>query len=148
MSAERTTSAVRIPRECLALRVKMVNRVITKIYDDALRPLGIRVTQAAMLAFALERGVLRQSELCAELQLDDSTMSRNLERLCSQGWLEPVTESSDARQHPYRLTRKGAALLERVMPRWEAAQQRARQLLGADGVSAVRAFASAHGLHG
>src|SRR5215831_2892484 len=93
--------AAEVLRTCIATRLRMADRVITRVYDDALRPLGLTVTQMSMLVVAEDRGLIRQSEVGAELQLDDSTLSRNLERMRANGWLEEVP-GEDSRVHSYR----------------------------------------------
>jgi DNA-binding MarR family transcriptional regulator len=133
-----------ILRDCIVTRLRMANRVITKVYDDALRPFGLRVTQVAMLVVAEERGLIHQSQVGAELQLDDSTLSRNLERMRANGWLEEVS-GDDARVHSYRLTAAGRALLEKVIPAWRVAQNEAKRLLGDAGVQALCRFAREQG---
>jgi DNA-binding MarR family transcriptional regulator len=131
-------------RDCIATRLRMANRVITKVYDDALRPLGLKVTQMAMLVVAEGSGLIRQTEVGAELRLDDSTLSRNLELMRAKGWLEEVAEG-DARVHSYRLTAAGRALLDKAIPAWRIAQKKAKRLLGDAGVEALRRFASEQG---
>jgi DNA-binding MarR family transcriptional regulator len=137
-------AAAEVIRACVATRLRMADRVITKVYDDALRPLGLKVTQMSMLVVAEDRGLIRQSEVGAELQLDDSTLSRNLERMRANGWLEEVA-ADDARVHSYRLTEAGRALLDRAIPAWRKAQTEAEPLLGDDGVQALRRFARERG---
>jgi DNA-binding MarR family transcriptional regulator len=139
--------AAEVIRDCIATRLRMANRVITKVYDDALRPFGLKVTQLSMLVVAQDRGLIRQSEVGAELQLDDSTLSRNLERMRTNGWLEEVP-ADDARVHSYRLTQAGRTLLDRAIPAWRSAQAEARRLLGDAGVQALRRFAQEHGFRG
>jgi DNA-binding MarR family transcriptional regulator len=139
--------AAEVLRDCIATRLRLADRVITKVYDDALRPLGLRVTQLSMLVVAEDRGRIRQSEIGAELQLDDSTLSRNLERMRANGWLEEV-RGDDARVHSYRLTEAGRALLNRALPAWRSGQKKARRLLGAAGVQALRQFAREQGFGG
>ena len=139
--------AAEVVRDCIATRLRMANRVITKVYDDALRPLGLKVTQMAMLVVAEDNGLIRQAEVGAELRLDDSTLSRNLERMRANGWLEDVREG-DARVHSYRLTQAGRALLEQAIPAWRGAQAEARRLLGDAAVQALRRFAREHGFGG
>ncbi len=134
-----------VRESCIALRMRLANRVITKIYDDALRPFGVRIPQMALLALAEERGLLRQSEICSELKLDDSTLSRNLERMKSNGWLVEVA-GEDAREHPYQLTVSGRNVLLQALPAWQAAQQQAGELLGKQGVETLRRFAAKQGL--
>jgi DNA-binding MarR family transcriptional regulator len=139
--------AAEVIRTCIATRLRMADRVITRVYDQALRPLGLKVTQLSMLVVAEDRGLIRQSEVGAELQLDDSTLSRNLERMRANGWLEEVP-ADDARVHSYRLTDAGRALLARAIPAWRKAQAQARRLLGDAGVQALWGFAREQGFGG
>jgi DNA-binding MarR family transcriptional regulator len=139
--------AAEIIHNCIATRLRMADRVITKVYDDALRQLRLTVTQMSMLAVAEDRGVIRQSEVGTELRLDDSTLSRNLERMRANGWLEEVP-SEDARVHSYRLTPPGRSLLDRAIPAWRRAQDEAQRLLGDAGVQALRRFALEQGFGG
>src|SRR5262249_7990736 len=124
--------------------LRMASRVITKVYDDALRRLGLTVTQLSMLVVAQDRGLIRQSEVGAELQLDDSTLSRNLERMRANGWLEGGP-ADDAGVHSCRRTGAGRDLLGRAIPAWRQAQAEARRLLGDAGVRALRRFAREQG---
>jgi DNA-binding MarR family transcriptional regulator len=139
--------AAEVLRDCIATRLRMANRVITRVYDGALRPLGLTVTQMAMLVVAEDRELIRQSEVGAELQLDDSTLSRNLERMRANGWLEEVS-GDDARVHSYQLTEAGRALLEQAVPAWRGAQEEARRQLGDAGVQSLRRFSRQHGFGG
>jgi DNA-binding MarR family transcriptional regulator len=139
--------AAEVIRNCIATRLRMADRVITKVYDDALRPLGLKVTQMSMLVAAEDRGLIRQSEVGTQLRLDDSTLSRNLERMRANGWLEEVAED-DARVHSFRLTDAGRALLRKAIPAWRGAQSEAKRLLGDAGVQALRRFAKEQGFAG
>ena len=136
--------AAEVIRDCIATRLRMANRVITKVYDGALRPFGLKVTQMSMLVVAEDRGLIRQSEVGAALQLDNSTLSRNLELMRENGWLEEVS-ANDARIHSYRLTEAGRALLNKTIPAWRNAQGAAKRLLGDAGVQALRRFAREQG---
>ena len=136
--------AAEVFRDCVATRLRMANRVITKVYDDALRPCGLRISQMAMLVVAEDRGFIRQSEVGAELQMDDSTLSRNLELMRAKGWLEEVS-ADDSRVHSYRLTEAGRILLDKAIPAWRNAQGDAKRLLGDAGVQALQRFAREQG---
>ena len=125
-----------IARECLAVRLRMLNRVITNIYDDALRPLGMKTSQLNILVAAKRAGLARPAEICQLLQLDTSTLSRNVERMMARGWLEVVADE-DGRAQPFRLTAKGKQLLQRAEPAWEQAQRKATELLGGDAISVI-----------
>ena len=119
---------------CIAVRLRLLNRVVTNVYDDALRPLGLKVSQLNILVVTGKLGLARPAAVCELLQLDTSTLSRNVERMRAKGWLESVP-GEDARTQPFRLTVKGKRLLKRAVPAWEEAQHKAGKLLGQDGVT-------------
>ena len=125
-----------IAQECLAVRMRMLNRVVTNIYDEALRPLGVKTSQLNILVVAARLGLARPAEVCQRLQLDTSTLSRNVERMKAKGWLEVVADD-DGRAQPFRLTAKGRKLLDRAKPAWERAQKKTKKILGADTISAL-----------
>ena len=122
-----------IAGQCIVVRMRILNRVVTKIYDDALRPLGAKVSQMNILVAAGRMGLARPADVCDLLHLDVSTLSRNVERMKARGWLEVVPES-DGRAQPFRLTGKGRKLLEKAVPAWRKAQAEATDLLGDDAV--------------
>jgi DNA-binding MarR family transcriptional regulator len=123
-----------IAKSCIAVRMRLLNRVITNIYDDALRPLNLKVSQFNILIVTAKLGIARPGRVCEILQLDTSTLSRNVERMRAHGWLEVVPER-DARAQPFRLTTQGKRLIDRAVPAWEAAQRRSAELLGDEGVA-------------
>jgi DNA-binding MarR family transcriptional regulator len=118
-----------IAGECIAVRMRMLNRDVTNLYDDVLRPLGLKVSQMNILVAAANMGTARPTEVCERLHLDVSTLSRNVERMKARGWLEVVPDE-DGRAQPFRLTAEGNKLLERAIPAWNKAQLRAKTLLG------------------
>ena len=119
----------RVAGECVAVRLRMLNRVITNIYDDALRSLDLKVSQMNILVAAAKMGTARPVEVCEYLHLDVSTLSRNVERMRARGWLEVVPDE-DGRSQPFRLTPRGRKLLEKAVPAWSAAQQQVKKILG------------------
>ena len=125
-----------IARECLAARLRMLNRVVTNIYDDALRPLGVKASQLNILVVTAKLGLARPADVCQRLQLNTSTLSRNVERMRSRAWLEVVADD-DGRAQPFQLTAEGRRLLERAMPAWKRAQEKVKKLIGADAVASI-----------
>ena len=119
----------KIAGECVAVRLRMLNRVITNIYDDALRPLDLKVSQMNILVAAAKMGTVRPAEVCEYLHLDVSTLSRNVERMKARGWLEVVPDE-DGRSQPFQLTPQGRKLLEKAVPAWSEAQQQVTKVLG------------------
>ena len=131
-------------KECIAMRVRRLNRVVTKIYDDALRPLGLRTAQQTILAAISLMQTATPSDLEHRLSLEKSTVSRNVERMQRRGWVEFVP-SNDGRSHSLKLTAKGAKLLRESTVLWHVAQKRVASLLGKEGVTALSRILSTFG---
>ena len=87
-----------------------------------------------ILIVTAKLGLARPAQVCDILQLDASTLSRNVKPLQAHGWLEVVPEE-DARAQPFRLTHQGKRLIEKAVPAWEEAQRRATELLGEEGIA-------------
>src|SRR6478752_6870435 len=85
-----TAGVERIATSCIAGRLRLLNRVVTNLYDDALRPLGVRLSQGNVLAVTAQLGVARPAQVCEFLELDASTLSRTVDRMVANGWLEIV----------------------------------------------------------
>jgi len=130
--------------DCLAVRVRLIGRAVTSLYDGALGGHGLTIAQVNLLAALGKVGPCPPARLGEVLQLERSTVSRNVNLLLNHGWVEAV--SSDAKGvREVVLTAAGRAKVEAVMPAWREAQRRADELLGATGVVAIREIASAMG---
>jgi DNA-binding MarR family transcriptional regulator len=130
MGAEHLHTKIdKVATECVAVRLRMLNRIITNIYDDALRSLDLKVSQMNILVAAAKLGAARPTDVCEHLHLDVSTLSRNVERMKARGWLEVVPDE-DGRSQPFRLTPQGRKLLEKAIPAWSEAQQQVKKVLG------------------
>ena len=146
MDNQKNTLAIdTIVKTCIAVRLRLLNRVVTNFYDDALRPLGLKVSQLNILVVTAKLRLAQPAKVCDILHLDTSTLSRNVERMRAKGWLE-VVPGEDARTQPFRLTSQGKRLLERAAPAWEKGQQQAGELLGDDGLTMLTKTASKLGM--
>lgn len=131
-SKKQTVTTETIAHECIAVRLRMINRVVTNIYDDALRPLGLKVSQMNILVATDRMKIAKPAEMCERLHLDVSTLSRNVERMKARGWLEVIPDD-DGRAQPFQLTTAGKKLLRKAVAVWTLAQEQAKELLG-DGI--------------
>jgi DNA-binding MarR family transcriptional regulator len=129
-----------LARECLGVRLRMIHRAVNGIYDNALRPHGLRAGQMTILIGVAYAGSIKPGRLCRVMRMEKSTLSRDVEVLARKGWLavEPDTEK---RGQTLRLSSSGATLLKTVVPAWEQAQREVAELLGEAGVEAVHATA-------
>ncbi|HEX3790312.1 MAG TPA: MarR family winged helix-turn-helix transcriptional regulator [Pseudonocardiaceae bacterium] len=139
-----TSSVDEIVGDCVAVRTRLISRALTSLYDGALGGHGVTIAQLNLLAALGKAGPCPPSTLGDVLQLERSTVSRNLNLLLNHGWIEAV--SSDAKGiREVALTGAGRAKIESVMPAWRQAQRQATELLGTTGVLAVREIASGMG---
>ena len=102
--AEQTNGA------CLATRVRQLSRIITRVYDDAMRPLGITASQYTLLAQLAARDGITAVEIGHELDIEKSTLSRNLKRLLALGMII-MDPPAGRRGRGLHLTPKGQAIL-------------------------------------
>jgi DNA-binding MarR family transcriptional regulator len=123
--------------ECIVMRARLVARVVTSLYDEALRPFGIQASQLNLLVAVAQAGPIRRSDLAKAFHLDSSTLTRNLRVMETNGWIEEVSAGSDGRGFPVRISKKGEAAIAKVAPAWRSAQRRAAELLGADAGAAL-----------
>ncbi len=123
-------------QECIADKVRLLNRVITNMYDDALRPLGITTSQMNIMVVVAKYGEASPKQVGEWLHMEKSTISRNVDRMQKQGWLE-VSSGESGRSHQFKLSGKGAVILKKGLPLWEQAQWKAKDLLGNSGVREV-----------
>jgi DNA-binding MarR family transcriptional regulator len=114
---------------CLCHRTRMAARAVTRAYDEALRPTGLRATQAAVLAGVGARGAQSIKALADLLAMDRSTLTRNLRPLDEQG-LVALGPEQRHRRRTLHLTARGEAALRETLPLWEAAQADAKRELG------------------
>lgn len=138
MSAPRITpaAATELNQACIADKFKLINRLITSIYDEALRPLGMTASQMNILVVVAKFGETSPSQVVGWLHMEKSTLSRNVDRMRKRGWLKAIP-GNHGRSHTLSLTAKGDKVLEQGLPLWREAQKEARVLLGETGVKEV-----------
>jgi DNA-binding MarR family transcriptional regulator len=117
---------------CTCARLRKLTRRLTRIYDAHLAAQAIKVTQYSLLANAA-RGERTVSEFAAELEMDRSTLSRNLAPLAAQGWVN-VSIGADPRSRSISVTAAGRRKLKAALPLWRKAQCEVESILGEAGV--------------
>lgn len=118
-----------IAEQCIAVRLRMLSRGVTRIYNQELRPYGVTVSQMNILVAVSCLGETMQQEICRALHLEKSTLSRDVGRMRNQGWLDEMA-GADGRAALLRITPAGRRLLEKATPAWQRAQEQATALLG------------------
>jgi DNA-binding MarR family transcriptional regulator len=116
-------------RECIAVRTRLLNRLVTGVCDAGLRPFGVKVASVNVLCAIANSGPITPTDLAAALVMDKSTLSRDMAKLLKKGWVQ-VQPGEDARSHQVVATADGVAFLERIHPIWADAQKRLVRQLG------------------
>jgi DNA-binding MarR family transcriptional regulator len=122
---------------CVGGCVRKLNRMVTAIYDGALARAGLKTSQFSVLIAVANRGKAKPAELIELLQMDESTLSRNVERMCARGWLR-LERNEDRRSHLIEVTDKGHVLIRKCLPAWRQAQAEVSKRLGSGTVAELR----------
>jgi len=122
--------------KCACVRARRASRALTDLYDAALRPVGLKITQFSVLRTLQRLGPVSISALAAEMALERSTLGRNLLLLKRDG-LVRLGDASDMREWSVELTSRAVRLLERALPLWEEAQAKVESRLGKKDVATL-----------
>ena len=114
---------------CLCANLRRAARALTQIYEEALRPAGLRGSQFTILQTLSLAGELTQGELAHLLAMDSTTLTRTLAIMERQRWISR-RRGADRREWRIQLSRAGKARFERALPQWEKAQALVREKLG------------------
>ena len=136
------TEATELNQACFADKLRLLNRIITRIYDEALRPTGLTTSQMNILVVVAKYGEATPLQIRDWLHMEKSTLSRNVGRLQQNGWLS-ILKSDNGRTHTLKLTSKGSQALQEGLPLWESAQRKAETILGKTGIQAIMRVAGA-----
>ena len=136
-STEETSIVDQISSGCLLGHWRRANRVLSGIYEAEMREWGLKSSQLSLLVAVAKAGPVRRIDLGKRLHLDPSTLTRNLQVMLKQGWVEEKPDEEDQRSARLKVTPKGRKLLESIAPGWRRAQARARQMLGSEGAALV-----------
>ena len=133
MSASRTAPP---SPGCTCGRLRRATRSLTQLYDDAMAPAGLRVTQFSLLRTLVREGPLTISALASRQLLDRTALSRNLDPLLDKG-LVVIVRGRDARTKEVAISRKGHAALRTAEPYWMRVQKEVTKRMGADKLEAL-----------
>jgi DNA-binding MarR family transcriptional regulator len=123
------------PCSCASLR--RTARLVSRGYDQALKPAGLRLTQYSILANVAAAEGLSVTALAERLAMDRTTLTRNLRPLERAGWVVRGA-GADHRARTLGLTGEGREVLERARPLWQEAERSFRRRLGRERSEALR----------
>jgi DNA-binding MarR family transcriptional regulator len=114
---------------CVCFNLRKTARLVTQLYDEALRPSGIRITQFTLLVALKMLEPVTMTELSEQVTMDRTTLARNLSPLEKAG-LVSVTVGADRRSRIIKLTKKGHSTVAEALPLWKSVQQQVLNSLG------------------
>jgi DNA-binding MarR family transcriptional regulator len=114
---------------CLCANFRRASRALTQLYDDALRPLGLRATQFTVLQALSLAANIPQGKLGRVLAMDTTTLTRTLLIMRRRGWIS-TRPGKDKRERWLRLASPGRIQFQRALPRWEKVQAQLRRRFG------------------
>jgi DNA-binding MarR family transcriptional regulator len=136
----RMANVTAVPSGCTNLKLRQASRLVTRHYESFIRASGLKITQYSLLSHAVKLGPLRAGELAAVMQLDASTLTRNLQPLLEQGWLQVRAADGDARSRVVEATAAGIELRQQAQRAWKRAQLALNERLGVERVVRLHAL--------
>jgi DNA-binding MarR family transcriptional regulator len=126
-----------VGRECLGFSVRRAARILARTYDEAFAPCGLKSTQFPILSVLHTLGPASVGLLADKLDLDRTTLPRNLAPLERRGLIR-IEAGADRRTRTISLTDQGEALLQAALPHWRTLQDRLTAALGQDRAARLR----------
>lgn len=127
------------PQGCTNLKLRQLSRMVTRHYDQFFAEIGLKITQYSLLSHVVKQGPLRPGDLAKRMQMDASTLTRNLQPLAAMG-LVTIVAGADARSRLVAATELGASKQTQAQQAWKAAQLALNKQLGAERVMALHAL--------
>lgn len=124
------------PEGCTNLKLRQLGRMVTRHYDGYLAAMGLKITQYSLLSHVVKLGPIRPSDLARRMQMDASTLTRNLQPMAAQGWLT-IGKGEDARSRLIAATQEGQDMRAKGQRAWKEAQLALNDLLGVERVFAL-----------
>ena len=128
--------------ECSCNMIRESARKITQFYEGSLREAGIKPTQFSILAALANTGPIQLTQLADRLLLERTSLTRNLDVLERNGWVELQTGEEDLRQRVVSLSKKGYEQLDQAIPYWKKAQKAIANEMGQDTITGLREILS------
>lgn len=128
---------------CFNLKWRQADRVLTGLYNAHFSDLDIKITQFSVLRAVKLMKTTSQKALEQVLLVDQATLTRSLQPLIRQGFIERQPSPEDGRIMLVSLSDDGKTLYKKAEKRWEAAQQQVSEILGDEALDQLLAASDA-----
>ncbi|MDR3067650.1 MAG: MarR family winged helix-turn-helix transcriptional regulator [Comamonas sp.] len=124
------------PQGCTNLKLRQLGRIVTRHYDHFFSEVGLKITQYSLLSHVVKLGPIRPVDLAKRMQMDASTLTRNLQPLAATGLLT-IGAGADARSRLVAATDAGVSKQAQAQQAWKTAQLALNARLGTERVAAL-----------
>ena len=114
---------------CMCGSIRRTSRALTQLYEQTLRPQGLRATQFTILQVLARAGEVSQGQLGEILAMDSTSLTRTLKIMIQRSWVAE-RPGRDRRERWLRLSKTGEAQMKRALPVWNKIQSRLRREMG------------------
>ena len=128
----------RAPKGCSSLKLRQLSRRVSQLFDAEVSLAGLKTTQYSLLSHIVRLGPVRPGQLAAVMEMDASTLTRNLQPLVTQGWVR-VGPGDDGRSRQVDATPAGRAMQAQARKAWHRAQQAFNERMGSERVARLHA---------
>jgi len=136
VTEERAGGAAAKPQGCTNLQLRQLTRRVSQRYDAAMSQVGLKITQYSLLSYVVKLGPIRPVDLAQAMEMEPSTLTRNLKPLIAAGWVQ-LTAGADGRSRMILATPSGVAKRAKAQSLWKQAQLQLNQTLGVPRVLAL-----------
>jgi DNA-binding MarR family transcriptional regulator len=113
---------------CLAMRTRRLSRILTRVYEDALRDYGITLPQFTLLTIISIHEPVTSAEIGRQFDFEKSTLSRTIGKMNTNGWVQE--RHGEKGERGLVTTAHGQKTLRRAIPVWQKVQKRVRAKFG------------------
>lgn len=127
-----------LPADCNSNQLRRAARSVSRYYDLALAPSGLRSTQYTLLGYLIASGPMTMARLAKAMAMERATLGHNLRPLERDGMLTITVSESDRRARLISITAHGRATVARAHPAWRRAQKGFEKAIGSEEAAHLR----------
>jgi DNA-binding MarR family transcriptional regulator len=139
MSTRLRTAPSASPSGCSSFKLRQLSRRVSQHFDQIVGAAGLKTTQYSLLSHVVTLGPVRPGDLAAAMEMDASTLTRNLQPLVAQGWVE-VGPGDDGRSRFVTATGAGRDKRAEAQREWKRAQVAFNEQVGEARVARLHAL--------
>ncbi|MFK4726150.1 DNA-binding MarR family transcriptional regulator [Bradyrhizobium niftali] len=129
-TAAKSFNLVDAPARCNCNQVRRAARRLSRYYDLALAPTGLKSTQYSLLSYLVTSGPMTMARLAKLMSMDRATTGHNLRPLVRDGLVEISVGENDRRERIVTVTKQGHKTHARALAAWRRAQTAFEDAMG------------------